>query len=62
MGSPKTMQIFILDKREKKQIEKRLRRLSKQGYKGKELDYCVRDGMDGRLCDLEDVIEIGKFL
>lgn len=36
-------------------------KLSELGYKGAELLEAVQNGMDGRLCDVEEVIDIKKY-
>lgn len=59
----KTMQIFVLDQDIKNCIQERLTiALERLGYEGEELDEYVSNGMDGRLCDLEEVIDINEFL
>lgn len=59
----RTMQIFVLDQDVKNRIQERLIvALEGLGYEDEELDEYVENGMDGRLCDLEDVIDIDEFL
>lgn len=56
------MQVFILDEVAKREIADKLRKgLRNLGMSGNELEWTVEDGMDSRLCDLEEVIDINDL-
>lgn len=37
------------------------RKLYQLGYKGIEHKEILQNGMDGKICDIEDTIDLGKF-
>lgn len=47
-----------LSEKQQKEIEKRLRYTLGFDYVGEELEEAIKDGMDSRLIDLEDVIDV----
>lgn len=54
----KTMQVFVLDEDTKEEIKWLLEKELSKVFCGNELDEYVSNGMDSRLCDLEEVINI----
>lgn len=54
----KTMQVFVLENETRIEIKKMLELELKKYYCGNELDEYIENGMDSRLCDLEDTIDI----
>lgn len=59
----KTMWIGLLEQNEKDEIENYLYdSLKHEGiYAEDEMDFIIRDGMDCRLCDLEEVIDLNEL-
>lgn len=59
---PKTMHIAVLDDHQRIEIEDKLETaLVEMGYSDIELGEYIERGMEGRLCDLEDAIDIYKL-
>lgn len=59
---PKTMHIAVLDDHQRIEIEDKLETaLDEMDYSDIELGEYIERGMEGRLCDLEDVIDIYKL-
>jgi hypothetical protein len=57
---PKTLWIGLLEQNQKEEIKSKLyHALKEQGkYDELEIDFIIQDGMDSRICDLENVIDI----
>lgn len=57
---PKTLWIGLLEQNQKEEIERKLYHALKElgEYDEQEIDFIIQDGMDSRICDLEDVIDI----
>jgi len=54
----KTMQIWVLDIETKLEVKTLLEKELKKFFSENELDEYVDRGMDSRLCDLEETIDI----
>ena len=54
----KTMHIFVLDHETKREIKMMLENELSKYFSESELDYCIESGLDSRLCDLEEIIDI----
>lgn len=57
----KTMQVWVLDIETKNEIKALLEKELSEIFSGNELDEYVECGMDGRLCDLEETIDLGAL-
>lgn len=54
----KTIQVFVLDHETKEEIRAMLEKELSKCFSGNELDEYIECGMDSKLCDLEDTIDI----
>lgn len=57
---PKTLWIGLLEQNQKEEIRIKLDHALKElvDHDEQEIDFLIQDGMDSRICDLEDVIDI----
>lgn len=54
----KTTMVCVLDNETREEIKELLELELSKTFSGNELAEYLEDGMDGRLCDLEDTIDI----
>lgn len=54
----KTMQVWVLNSETKNEIRELLELELSKMFSGNELDDYIEEGMDSRLCDLEEIIDI----
>lgn len=56
---PKTIHIELLNEKQKEEVREKLTKtLTDLGHKEEELHEHVETGMNGRLCDVEELIDI----
>jgi len=54
----KTIQVWVLDQETKNEIKELLEKELSKVFSGNELDEYIENGIDSRLCDLEETIDI----
>lgn len=58
----KTMYVSSMCNENQESIKAELRASLEVDYQGEELEEAIENGMNSRLCDLEDTIDISKYL